>query len=97
MSLHFTTESDSHYEIRRTPWDYSEIRRMNADATKRADGEWVRLIGHTAIVEGASVALYIASLAEYGADDVGTPREEAESFTTRMTTPVVKIWTVPEC
>ena len=57
----FTTESGSVYEIRNTPWDYQEVRRVNPDAPKRADGQWVRLIDVSPLVEGRAVILLTAS------------------------------------
>ena len=82
----FTTISGSKYEIKD-----GLVRRVNPGYTKRADGEWVRLI-NTPIVEiGEPVLLTMDSLSEYGADDYGTPPEDSSPYTTRVTSLVSSI------
>lgn len=91
MSTFFRTTSGSEYEIRSTPWDYEEIRRIPAspEAVKCADGEWIRLISCTALTEGYSATLTLASLAPYGPDDEG--REDGD-VTYRTTSAVTRVW-----
>lgn len=91
MSILFETESGSHYEIRRTS-GHSEIRRFNAGYRKRADAEWVRLLGHGPLIVGVPAALNMASLAAYGPDDSGLPDGDAGYMTVRVTSPVTRVW-----
>lgn len=82
----FTTISGSKYEIKD-----GLVRRVNPGHTKRADGEWVRLI-NTPIVEiGEPVLLTMTSLSEYGADDYGTLPEDSSPYTTRVTSLVSSV------
>lgn len=94
MSTHFTTSSGSHYEIDRDAIVGDRIRRVNRTAEKRADGAWIHLISHfpNPIEEGSSVFLELASLADYGRDDHGTPPEDTGPIITRTTTPITKVW-----
>ena len=80
----FYTESGSAYEI-----IGNEVRRLNPDDPKRADGAWVTLHHHTPIEIGKRVTLTMDSLTEYGPDDFGTVT--ADPITTRTTTPVTGI------
>lgn len=84
--IRFETESGSVYEIRRTPWDYSEVRRVNTGAEKRADGEWVRLISFSTLEVGYPLLLEMENLGKYGPDDEGNRHG---SFVTHRTTTVV--------
>lgn len=81
--IRFTTYSGSTYEIRN-----GEVRRLNEGYGKRADGEWVMLLNAPVIEVGQSAILVLDSLSPYGPDDYGTPPEEADIYTTRVTSPV---------
>jgi len=78
------TESGSTYEI-----DGTRIRRINVNATKRADGEWLQLLATPDIIVGASMLLQLEPLNSFGPDDDGM--QVASLCTTRITTPVVKV------
>lgn len=86
--MRFTTETGSVYEIRDVNGLHREVRRVNHGMGKRADGEWVRLISHTAIEPGVPVTLEMASLSPYGPDDAG---HYAGGPTVRRTSPVTHI------
>lgn len=83
--IRFTTESGSVYEIRNTPWDYQEVRRVNPAAPKRADGQWVRLIDVSPLAEGRAVILLTAN------PDERDERDEPNTATYRTTTIVTSI------
>lgn len=89
--MKFQTESGSVYEI-----DGDHIRRVNTLATKRADGEWLRMVTVPEVELGQPVRTAIESLAQYGPDDEGNETgevdEETYKFTYRVTTPVERIW-----
>jgi hypothetical protein len=78
------TESGSTYEL-----DGTRIRRINLDATKRADGEWLQLLATPDIIVGASMLLQLEPLNSFGPDDYGM--QVASFSTTRITTPVIKV------
>ena len=82
------TESGSIYEI-----DGQQIRRTNAGAKKRGDGVWLTLVNLFPLVPrvGSPMLLVVKSLAKYGPDDFGTPKDQASSETTRRTTAVTKV------
>lgn len=69
------------------------IRRINPEHEKRGDGEWQVLLEPLPdrSLVGAIAVLVLSSLARYGEDDHGTPREVAarSGVTTRVTTTVV--------
>ena len=80
----FKTESGSTYEVLE---NIQRIRRVNDSYAKRGDSEWLEYanISPWPIRPGYRVTVVTESLADYGSDDYGTPREEAEEFTTRVT------------
>lgn len=79
----FHTETGSTYEIAE-----SKVRRVNAEAAKRADGEWVRLLNDPWVEVGFSVLLVLEPLSGYGPDDYGF---EDGLLTTRKTSRVTSI------
>lgn len=85
--MRFKTVSGSEYEIQD-----GEIRRLNALAGKRADGEWLTLIQEPVIEIGESAIIRTESLRTYGPDDYGTPDGEADPFSTRITSEVTEIY-----
>lgn len=84
--MKFLTESGSIYEI-----DGDHIRRINTEARKRADGEWIRLLEEPVVWEGYPVRLVMESLSSHGPDDYGN-RDSVEPMTIRTSTPVERIW-----
>lgn len=92
--IRFTTESGSVYETKRRyslegDGDHIDyIRRVNPDAAKRADGEWVRLYGHypNPLQVGSPAFLQMEGLSKYGPDDEGT---HGSPLGTQRTTTVV--------
>lgn len=86
--MRFTTQSGASYEIQP-----GRVRRVNPGAVKRGDGDWQELVAMIPVNPrvGERVTLVMGSLAHYGADDIGTPREMASGTTTRTTTRVVSI------
>lgn len=84
--MKFKTKSGSEYEI-----IADRIRRLNRDAGKRMDGEWVKLVRKPHIEVGYSAYLTLESLAAAGTDDYGTPASEASPFTTRITSTVTEV------
>lgn len=90
--MKFKTKTGSEYEIVNHPAG-DMIRRINASAEKRADGEWVRLYGHSPIEVGHSAVLVMESLARYGSDDTGFDQGDEITFqTTRTTSTVDEVW-----
>lgn len=85
--MKFTTVSGSEYEIKD-----GFVRRINPLAGKRADGEWVKLIQEPVIEVGESAILRTESLRKYGPDDYGTPDDQADDVTTRVTSTVTGVW-----
>ena len=88
-TLRFTTESGSIYEIQTTSTGAERVRRINPDAAKRADGEWLSIIQRSPIQIGSSALLNLESLSPYGPDDEG--QEVAGGITIRRTSPVTNI------
>lgn len=86
----FSTASGSEYEIVSHP-SGKMIRRVNVEHGKRADDKWVRLINDPTLEVGVSAILVLDSLAAYGEDDYGTPRENADKYTTRITSTVTEV------
>lgn len=84
--MKITTESGSVYEF-----EGDKVRRVNADAVKRADGEWLTVLRHTPIEVGLEVTFFLESLAEYGPDDDGNQNTGSTVATVRRTTPIVSI------
>lgn len=92
ITHHAETESGAHYEFDER---FLQVRRVAEPADtpeKRADGKWLRLMSiyPPYPVEGKSMTLIIESLSSLGPDDEG--RENGGPFTTRYTTPVLKVW-----
>lgn len=85
--MRFKTVSGSEYEIRG-----DKIRRLNALAGKRADGEWIRLHNDPEIHVGASGVLIMDSLRDFGHDDNFTPWAETDNVTTRVTSTVTEVY-----
>lgn len=89
--MRFKTKSGSTYEI--AEFDGVEhVRRLNPDFSKRADGGWTRLRRRSEVTVGCSVLLVMDSLATLGPDDIGTPGDEVDDVTTRITTEVEEVW-----
>lgn len=103
MSLHFTTESGAHYEIRQTVPPVNagfaahpgiqHLRRLDEGGApaKRADGDWIQVHSHTPIEVGQRVVLVAESLAHLGPDDEGI-QDLGSTVTTRHTTHVTRVW-----
>lgn len=86
--MRFKTETGSTYEIRG-----DEIRRLNPDYTKRADGEWVRLLNSPKVEVGYRVLLELEPLHEYGEDDSGVDSQGVvPDVTIRTTSRVTEVW-----
>lgn len=84
--MKFETETGSAYQIKD-----GLVRRIPADGNeKRADGEWVRLVGEPDIRVGYSARMVIETLAAYGSDDEGNVASESP-VTYRTTSRVVSI------
>lgn len=83
--LVFETYSGSVYHIRS-----GKIRRLNPNAEKRADGEWLTLYNRPEIEVGRGVYMILEPLASHGADDYGMYCPES-ILTERMTSEVVGI------
>lgn len=81
--LVFETYTGSTYEI-----NHGKIRRLNANAEKRGDGNWYTLYNRPEIEVGQSAYLMMESLSHLGADDYG---QEGGALTTRTTSEVVGI------
>ena len=81
--LVFDTYTGSTYEI-----NHGMIRRLNANAEKRGDGNWYALYNRPEIEVGQSAYLMMESLSHLGADDYG---QEGGALTTRTTSEVVGI------
>lgn len=79
----FHTKTGSTYEIAD-----GKVRRVNPDASRRADGEWVGLLNDPSVEVGASVLLVLEPLSGYGPDDYGF---HDGAFTTRRTSHVTSI------
>jgi len=79
----FHTETGSTYEMKD-----GKIRRINPEASKRADGEWVTLLNDPYIEVGVSALLVLEPLSGYGPDDYGV---EDGGVTTRRTSYVTSI------
>ncbi len=92
-TLRFTTESGSIYEIQTTSTGAERVRRINPDATKRADGEWIGVTYCSPIEIGSCVLLGLESLSLYGPDDEG--HEVDGGATIRRTSPVTSIQESP--
>lgn len=80
----FKTISGSIYEIRD-----GQVRRINPEHKKQADGEWVTLLNEPVVEVGKRVHLSLQSLADLGPDDLeNTVRGDVLSVTSRLTTEV---------
>lgn len=85
--MKFKTVSGSEYEIRD-----GLVRRINPEHEKRADGEWVRLINNPDVRVGECAIVTTESLRRFGGDDYETRDEEANLFSTRITSTVTEVW-----
>ena len=102
MTLHFETESHTHYSIETyysLEGDGDSIRYVSrhpvgAENAKRGDDTSLRLYRmYPAEPEvGRPVLMEIGSLASLGPDDIGTMNPHPTT-TTRHTTPVTRVWT----
>lgn len=88
--IRFETATGSTYEIVEHP-SGRVIRRVNSEAGKRADGEWIRLVNDPLLAVGESAYLAMESLSNYGSDDYGTHKEDASPYTFRTTSTVTKV------
>lgn len=80
--MKFYTQTGSIYEV-----EDGKVRRVNEGYGKRADGDWVDLLGVTDLEVGRSAILHLVGLDAYGEDDYGN----RGPITTRITSPVTKI------
>lgn len=83
--LVFETWSGSRYWIKS-----GKVKRLNPNAEKRADGEWLTLYNRPDIEIGQGVYMILEPLASHGADDYGVCDPETD-LTQRMTSEVVGI------